>query len=681
MNMDKKEEKEIKTPSFLDRLINLGFEPEKKIILVLLILGILLRIIAANNIGTHPDDINHAVFSYKMFDSNKLAVWCQSTALWYYIQSIFLNIVGISMLGSRFASILYGTGLILITYLFAMKITKSRTASAISASLIAFSPLLIKNTLPEMDVAVSFFLVLSVYLFFLFIETKNRTYLLLLAASMGVGIMIKLYFAFFALAIIFLIVLLSIKDCKNNKVVIDILFFGLLIIGILVFLMPYLVSNVMISIIVMIIGISGMLYFYSNRNAQEKKNLMNIYIITGIVFLFSLAPFAHNYFLYKDKQILDFIFSNTFGAGIEKSSQYYSWAAGWNMKPDYRGFFFGNQINFPGDSTPGFLLVLKELVFAEPLLMIFGIIGLGYYFKKNRLFFYLLLLTILPAYTYLGAFIPMLKHFIWVPALLAIPAGAIIDKSLLKIKKNNLRIIILLILLFSLFYLSTPIVNPHFYGKSAYNKLTDYVHKAIPNDALIVTDSRIYRGNLHWAFLEKNYVEASQFFQIAQQLNSQGGARKVEVYYVECVIDDCGWGTVKDQPEFNESMEQVTTWFANQSTYEKNFDGPIISERFYPFSDNKQIEYTVYKTTLALNPAILSVVKRGQVWFLYPVGYDRAISEIYDDYEIKSPIDSLINLFTWATLYIEIILAFFLLGYVFYRWIYENESKYNNSGI
>jgi hypothetical protein len=167
-----------------------------------------------------------------------------------------------------------------------------------------------------------------------------------------------------------------------------------------------------------------------------------------------------------------------------------------------------------------------------------------------------------------------------------------------------------------------------------------------------------------------NYIEASQFFQIIKEPSLQNGQQEMPVYYFECVTDDCGWGYISTQPEFNKSMEDATKLFANYSDSQEDFQGAATVGSYYPFSKNKITEYRVYKLSLALNPAILDVAKQTHSWFLYPINYDRSISPIFDDYTTHG-FGTLLKGFAWAIFYFELILAYFALFYVAYLFVKE----------
>ncbi len=604
----------------IDKGIDALFDKTNGKVILLALLGFILRIISAINTGVFPDDVNQAVVPIGIFQSGKLVHWAQSTALWYYIEGVFYKIFGPTQIGSRFTTVLFGTFLIILMFVFVKKVFKSEKAALISSFLVAVSPALIKATLPEMDVAICFFTLLSAYFLFSYFENGANKKLMLSALFIGVAIMVKLYAAFFAVSFLIFFIYKEFKSGANNKKMIKrVLLFGL------------------------------------------------------IVFVLCVPTLVHNYLLYKDKGYMDLIFTRTLGFGKEKAAEFYSWDAGWAAKAKYAGFFLGHQKDIAANSPiPGFLMWLWVLFKVEPIIFLFGLIGLISASKKNKNYFWFFIITLIPAFIYLGAIIPMVKHFIWIFALATPLAGNTIKNISNKLNKIRLRYVLLVILLFNLFYLGMPLEARHFYSKSPTGQLIEFKEKNIPENALIIGDSRIYRGRIHWALNSRSYVEASQFFDIANKLNQQGNTQPIEVYYVECVSDDCGWGTVKEQPDFNASMEEVTLWFTNYSIYSEDFEGPDESKYYFPLiSQEKRIEYRIYKLSLNLNPQILEVVKQTHVWFMYPVDFNRNFGPIFDDYETHNFIDASTNKIAWLIFYFEFLVSFFAIFYVIYLFLFE----------
>ena len=582
----------------------------------LFVIAFVLRLISARNIGVSADDVNHAIRPIGIFESGKLSIWDQSTSLWYYVQGVFYKFFGATQIASRFASALFGSLLVVLIFIF-VKRNFSKRAGIYAALLTAFSPMLIKSTLPEMDTLAAFLTMLSLLFFMEFLRDGSNKNIAISAALIGIGVMVKLYVLFFAISMSFFLLYHGIFRCKHKKIISTALIWGIIIV------------------------------------------------------ILVLPTLVHNYLLYKDKGFMDLIFTNTLKIGFENATEHYQGNAGWLAPTDYKGFFIGNQKNFDPTPIPGFLIVLGLILRGDVLLCLFFLVGLIFTFRENKDYLILFLTMFIPAFIYLGSYIPMSKHFIWAIVIGAPIAGSGIDNILKKYPKE--MILVGFIVIFSLFYLGMPkgVAHAHFYGQSAFGELI-LAKESFSNEAIVVADSRIYRGSIHWAFANTNYIEALTFFPLAQQIKDRGNLKNFEVYYIECVIDDCGWGTVENQQNFNKSMEEVTSFFESKAHTIINLSEPNIHNYYIPLIGNKQITYRIYKSDIVISQAILTEIRKTHFWFEYPIGYDRNIHKIFDDYDVSSNEDIALRWFAFKILYLELIMVFLtipLLCYLFWREI------------
>ena len=214
--------------------------------------------------------------------------------------------------------------------------------------------------------------------------------------------------------------------------------------------------------------------------------------------------------------------------------------------------------------------------------------------------------------------------------------------------------IINLLLLGGLFFHGRDI-----YIKSAESKLIDFRESGISENSLVIVDSRVYRGLIGWLFNDRNYLESSLFSQAVEESNKYGSGQSIETYFVECVSDDCGWGTIAAQPDFNQSMESIVAWFANNTQ--------IVSEMKY----GSDIVYRVYKGSMMLNPSILQIAKSTHVINMYPLGYDSSIQEVFDDFEIHTLSDRLMYKSSYFVLRTALWLSFITIIYLIYLFLKE----------
>ena len=187
----------------------------------------------------------------------------------------------------------------------------------------------------------------------------------------------------------------------------------------------------------------------------------------------------------------------------------------------------------------------------------------------------------------------------------------------------------------------------------------------------LVFDTETTHPNNPYAHWFDNEIEANNFIEISNKL-PKDNIQIMDVYYVECVIDDCGWGTVTNNPALNSTMEQLSLWFANTSSLKQDFEGPDPTKFYLPYlSGEKRTDYRIYKTQLIMNPAIIIAAKKTHYWYLYPISYDRSISGIFDDYELKNSLDKMINRFGFAILYLELLLSIMTVIYLLYIFIHD----------
>lgn len=587
-------------------------------LLIVFLLGLTLRIIGALNTGYMPDDSNSAIYIINFSSSGKLERWDQSSSLWYNITDIFFRIFGVGHLTARLATIIFGSLAILAMYLLTKEFFNER-AGIIAAFLLAISPFVIRFTITESDPVVLFFLLMSAFLFFKAIKNDSNLWLFVISGLfLGLGVITKVYPLLFGLVFI----------------------------------------------------VMGVYQNYGIKNkALNKKFVKGIILFSIIVFLFLIPTLTYNYLLYKDKKIMDFIFTNILGFGREKSEQFYSWAAGWGGSHDWIGFFLGNSTTIPGIKTPTSIYCLKFLLFSDPLVFILGAIGLVYCFFKKRDFFIFFAAGFAFVFAYLATIIPLSKHFIFM-LMFFVPASAVI---LSKIKSNKiLKIVLVVILVFNLFFLglgNLP-VPFHFYGESAIAQVMDF-KKDIGENSLIVADSRIYRGEIYWMFYGKPFLEAMTFLQINQS-QVPGTPQPIDVYYFECVTDDCGWGTIKNQPDFNYSMEYITDWFKQNGVLLAEFNEPERYNPYYPFFIGKKVNIiNVYRAQIVLNSGIIQFANQPKSWFMEMVGYSGG--EAFDDYTVNGAFDKSLDWFAHFIIYISIVLAFLGIGFVIYLILKKEE--------
>ena len=612
----------------IDNFINRIFSLKKATIYlgIIFLLGFILRLIAAINLGVSADDMHFVTHAIDFFSSGKLVTYDQSAGLWFSFTSIIYNILGVTNLASRTAALVFGSFSILVIYLLSRKFFSEKT-SLIAAFLLAIAPFHIKLTIAEQDVMAMFFVLMSMLFFVRAVKSEKVGMFALSGLFMGLGVYTKVY---------------------------PLLFIPSLLI-----------------------------YFaYAKRKSKQRvltgDSLKKILVFLAVIFLFTLPALTHNYLLYKDKGILDLQFTRTLGLGKENSAQYYAWDAQFDAKNSWKGLLLGDTKHV-GSGEPLLYAAVRYIWKGDPVNFALGILGLALILFKARkkienydylTFFILSIAFVLP---FLASIILLPKHYLFLEILL-IPAGAFfVNASLEKVKiykKLIGRIVLILLLMSSLIYLGLPGKGTmtHFYGKSHITQMMEFKEDDIPANALIVGDSRIYRGIIHWAFHGRPYLEGTEFINILQNQNDLPGETvQIEIYFFECVTDDCGWGTVAEQPEFNASMESLVSIFKQAGDPVREISEPSKENAYYPLNaeEDKKVITRIYKAKIPLKESVIYIATQPKSWFLYPIGYE-PLEENFDYYNILGFFDSLLDTLAHVIKNIAIILAFLSPVYVLY---------------
>lgn len=632
--MTEEENQQKKFEAFIDKLFSLS--KEKIYLFGILLLGILLRLIAAINQSPSADSMHFVTEAINFLSAKRMTTFGQSSGLWHALTSIFYNIFGITHFATTFAAFIFGSASIIVIYLLVNEFFSKKIA-LLSAFLLAIAPFHIKNTSAEMDVMAMFFVLCAMFFFVKATKNEKPLFYLISGVFLGLAIYTKVY------PLLFIPSLLFYQFYVNYK--------------------------------------------KSRRFYFPAQNKLLFLFLLGI-FVFAIPVLTHNYLLYKEKGFVDFIFTKTFGWGKEISEKFYSWDPGWKAPLDLKGFFFGNAspIHVGEDKSPIFFIILERLFFVSPLIIFFGLLGFFavLFVKKYRSFYnsflFFFLFSIMFIFPYLGSSIVLLKHFLFLEILFipfcALTLNFFINKllslNLVKSHKNTYLILGAILLILTLIFLGTSPSGtfPHYYGKGYTTTMIEMKDSVIPKDALIIADSRIYRGQIYWIFYGRPFFEASEFLSLyANQNNLSGKTINVETYYIECVIDDCGWGTIKNQPDFNQTMENIADAFINVSQLVASvYEPDRTKETYYPFiKDGSKAEILrIYKTTLPIKEPILERAYYPRNWFMYYVGYPNPSKE-FDSYSpsgfFDTTLDKLAHLIVLLAVFLALISPIFVILY------------------
>lgn len=593
----------------LDKGLNIFFSKDKTrlYVIFIFIIGFILRFINVLNTATSIDASGHALMAYDFISSGKLATWNQSVGLWYFLTDLAYKIFGVNDLGARFVALIFGSLSIILMFLF-VKEFFGKKAGLIAAFLLAVSPFHITETIPEMDIATMFFALLAMLFFVKSLKQNKRLFFILSGAFIGVAILIKIYSVLFIPALLLYAIYYAIK-----------------------------------------------------YKPEKKLFIKNILIFLAVAFIFCIVPLTYNYLLYKDKGFVDYIFTNTLGIGKEKSDMYYSWVAPYQH--NYMNFFL------PGEDSkvPFFIFYLQSVGGIDILTILLGIGGFFLAFlNKKKDYLILFLCAFFTIYFYMGSIVFLMsKHYMFLLILIAPFSSLLLLKALEKIRiKNVLTFLLVLIFVFQMFWIFNY-TNGQFYEKTSMNKLVSY-KEGISDNALVVWDSRIFRGIGTYIFMDKHYIEANYFSElIGKQGQIPGAYQPIETYFIECSSDDCGWGTVKDQPGFNQSMEQIVDFFKKNSKLIDTIEG----------STGLSYSYNVYKSDFQLKQGTLEVADSTHVFWANPVGYKENIIPVFDNYKTHNILDKILDKIAHLIFYISAIIAILSVFLVVYMFIKTPEKE------
>ncbi|MDD5454636.1 MAG: glycosyltransferase family 39 protein [Candidatus Ratteibacteria bacterium] len=165
--------------------------------------------------------------------------WFYKPPLLFYLVAITYKFIGISTFSSRFWPALFGLATLMATFFLAEKLFNNKVALLSSLILLTSPQFLHKSRMLMLDVPVTFFIVLSLYLFVL--TQEKREFYYLLGVSLGLGVMTKGPVGLFPIFIILLYLFLT----KNFKAVADKNYFRTLMSFLIVALPWYLIQIIL----------------------------------------------------------------------------------------------------------------------------------------------------------------------------------------------------------------------------------------------------------------------------------------------------------------------------------------------------------------------------------------------------------------------------------------------------
>ena len=592
-----------------DKIVDFLFEKNNlKYLILLFIIGFVLRGVIANNISPNADEMLHAPHAINFINSGKLQIMDQDP-IWFFLTDLSYKIFGVSLFAARFLAVFFGALSIIILYLI-IKLMYNKNIALISSVLLTFSSFHILMSLAEMDVAMMFFVLLSSYFFIKTLKENNDRYLPFSYVFLGIAILVK------QIAITFIPV--------------------------------FIIS-----------------YVYYKIKEKSKINYKQILIFILIMFIMSFPVLTFNYLLHKDKGLVDLQFSRFLGVAKDTYKPIEA-----TIQP-----FSLNKLFGVGEQSSGIIDGLSFFLSFDKLIFILSILGLiiAFLIKKKFLLFWILSFII--PFIFLSGTSLLEYHFIFGMPILALFCATFIDFLSNKLEKIKLKksILIPIFLLIIIIFNVSFVYSRGAFSKGEISKMMSYSRENIEDDSLVIVDSRVYRGRIVWTFNNKHYLESSYLNEL---LNTQdqipGGVSSIKTYFIECVTDDCGWGTISNQQDFNQSTEEIVSFFKNNSEFLKT-----ITTR-----DNEKY-FNVYKTQLVLKESSLSLADSTHDWFYYPLRYTNKekifdsyeTEKIFDSYETKNIFDKFLDWIAHLILYLEVLISLISIVIVSYLILMEDRKE------
>jgi|SRR3989344_3619288 len=589
--------------NFLIKTFNFFENNQKLLLLSIFLLGLILRFLVASNLTPVADEMVHGVHALGVSSLAPLSTMTQGP-IWYYLTDLAYRIFGVSLLTARFLSVIFGSLSIILIYLIASKIFNQKIG-LIAAFLLAVSAFHITWTASYQDQTMMFFVLLASYFFINKYQEKGEISILA-AFFLGIAELVKIITGAFVFVFFGFMCLIIYKDYKTNKL-------------------------------------------------KFKKNLKNFLVFITILIISLLPIITYNIFLYKSKGIVD----QPFAQFLKINPEFYTGPG----LAHGEGFVLNKLIkNLYSIFTVYFI---KE----DFLIFILGFIGIIHCFKNLRkqdkklekLFFLTMFIFVL---LFIASAIVLQTHYTSFFPLFALFGAQFIFNTIFKFKVKNhknyaLVLLLLFILIFNIFHLQNPLTT-----QSATQKLRSYASHSIDDNTLVIIDSRIYVGTYTWMFHDKPYINANYIFEFNQVDNSTQPV-KVNAIFVECVIDDCGWGTIKDQPQLNASMEMLVSQFKNIAQG-RNFEGGSSIKGVRGEEVINKPHYRTYETELFVNPQLLQIVYLTHNHFFYSIPRDINPKEAFDYYEVEGAKDKLLNILAYTILYVLMILSLISIFIPFY---------------
>ena len=562
-------------------------------LLLIFVLALILRVIAAFNTHVSTDEMFYSIIPLNILSADRLGTVIQSQLYFYLADLGYQLFGGITAISVRLPSIIFGALTVFVIFFISMELFKNRKVSLLSSFLFAVSGYALLYNL-ETDMPAFFFSLLSM-LYFIRALHGNYKNLYLASLFLALAVMIKTIVVFFIPAYLIVLILYIFKEKK----------------------------------------------FVNDKEGfrLDKKLTTSVFWALVIGILVISPVFIYNFFLYQETGLTDFYFSSLgFGQNLYEHLQNKPWDHGtlWSVVKSKS----------------------SELIRIDSIIFVFGMLGILLSWRKNKYVSLLLISSLLFLVGYIAGVTGSSTHFLWVPIVLSIFAsygifytGAYIKK---KFKLNYLAPILIIFAILVSSIVMQDILDQR--EKSITLLMRDYVHNEIPEDAIVVIDSRIYFGLNAWIFNDRHYVSDRDFMSLVNTPSGQimGEVIRVPLYYVECGPGtNCGW-----KPEDFANVAPTSEAIAN-----------LMKQQVKKVADVKGIEhFIIYNTSIEIPSGLFEHIDRNHILWSYPVGWK--YPEIApDNYELEGFLQNKINQFGFLILYLDLLITLFAIPLIFYSFL------------
>jgi hypothetical protein len=264
------------------------------------------------------------------------------------------------------------------------------------------------------------------------------------------------------------------------------------------------------------------------------------------------------------------------------------------------------------------------------------------------------------------------KHFVFIPFIFSIYSGYGFSTVYNKINKKGIIFMLLFLLAaIMIINLGAQSVSPqNYFSKSAESSLKSFINKNVENDGLIVFDPRIYTSQYFWLGTPHHLLNFHQFIEFYNYNQNLSNEYKTltKVYVVECAKDDCGWGTIKDQPDFNATTENILAALTQNSKF-------LVSINYSSYGGNELFEkktsvnkYNAYSMTVELSPQLVGQTDYLNSFYFAPYLYKNIDNYVYKT-KLESGFDKLLNLISLLIIYLAILLSVLSIFLVYYLFL------------